>query len=332
MRSMIAVWVMAFAMLVGVGEATAQVYVVRSVTLPATAGRYVVDESAQRAYVTLPQENRVAEVSLTGEMALLTQLATGFRPSRVALSVDGRYLYTTLGTSGSFTRHDRWTGATEETVIATLLDHSNTYDIVAGMGSEVFVSANASSTGFAYIVKVDTATGAAFRVASQRIIRAAPVFEIDRASAFLYIGEGFSPNSLYKLDIAQPTAPLVVEDNHGSIISSWSLSLNPSGTRIITAGGQVLRTLDLTQAAALNSGIGAYRPDGTEVAVYGASTITRYDATTLDTLGTITTSLCGITGGSQFDALQRGRGWLILSGATLCKVEDADFLFASGLD
>jgi hypothetical protein len=134
------------------------------------------------------------------------------------------------------------------------------------------------------------------------------------------------------LDISLPDAPLVVEDNHGSIISSWSLSLNPSGTRIITAGGQVLRTLDLTQAAALNSGVGAYRPDGMEVAVYGASTITRYDATTMDTLGTISTSACGITGGSQFEALQRGRGWLILAGATLCKVEDADFVFASGLD
>lgn len=326
---------LAAALCLGTSVVSAQTYVVRPLALPAPGAHFAVDESGQRVFVTLPVENRVAEVSLVGGMSVLRQIPAGFRPARAALSTDGRYLYTTLGTSGSFTRYDRETGApAEETVIASLLDHASTYDIVAGIGSEVFVSANPGSGGFAYIVRVDMASGDAERVASNRIIRAAPVFEIDRAAAFLYVGEGFSPNSVYKLDVSIPTAPIVGEDVHGSISGANSLSLNPSGTRLITAAGQVLRTSDLTQAAALGGGIGAYRPDGSVVATYSSSSIARFDAATLDSLPAISTAGCGFTSAIQFKALRRGSGWLLLGsgGTSLCKVEDADFVFASEFD
>lgn len=332
-----AMWrmVVALTTLVLASHVAAQTYVARSLPLPAAGAHFVIDESSQRVFVTLPLENRVAEVSLTGTMGVVRQIATGFRPARVALSVDGRYLYTTLGTSGSFTRYDRETGSpAEETVIASLLDHASAYDIVAGIGSEVFISASPGSGGFAYIVRVDMASGDASRVANNRIIRAAPVFAIDRAAAFLYIGEGFSPNSVYKLDASLPTAPLIGEDVHGSISGSSALSLNPSGTRLITAAGQVLRTSDLTQAAFLGGGIGAYRPDGTVVATYNGTSIARYDATSLDALSPISTAGCGFTAGIQFKPLQRGAGWLVLGsgGTSLCKIEDSDFVFASEFD
>lgn len=100
------------------------------------------------------------------------------------------------------------------------------------------------------------------------------------------------------------------------------------------ATGQVLRTSDLTQAAFLGGGIGAYRPDGTVVATYNGTSIARYDATSLDALSPISTAGCGFTSGIQFKPLQRGAGWLVLGsgGTSLCKIEDSDFVFASEFD
>ena len=328
--------VLALAVMLSTASTQAQMVVTRTLALPGAANHFVVDEAAQIAFITLPLQNRVAQVSLTENMAVLAQIPTGFRPFRVALSVDQRYLFTTLGTSGSFTRYDRATGAlpVQETVIATALDHANTYDIVAGIGSDVFVSASPSSSGFAYIVRVDTTTGLAARVASERIIRAEPVFAIDRAAGFLYVGEGFSPNSLYKLDILNVSAPIVAEDQHGSVFGTSSIALNPSGTRLITGAGQLVRTSDITQAAYLGGGLGAFRPDGSILGVLSANAIMRYDADSLDSLTPIDTSGCGFTNNAvQFKALSRGDGWLLLSPeGVLCKIDIPDVLFAHGFE
>lgn len=305
---------------------------VRTLALPANGRDFVVDEDSETVFVTIPTLNRVAEISLSGQMKTLGLLATGFRPDHIAISNDGKKIYTTLGTSGSFTIVDRITGDFEEVVIVNELGHASTFDIEAGIGDEVFVSANPSSSGFAYIVRVDLSTGQATRVAGQRIIRGAPTFAIDRQAAFLYIGEGFSPNSIYKLDIALPGAPIVAEDNHGSISGSSALSLNPSGTRLATASSQIVRTIDITQAALLGAGVTVYRPEGAVLGSLSNSVIQRYSASTFDSLPPINIAACGLTAVTRFAALRQNAGWLVLSGSTLCKIEDTDVIFGYGFD
>ena len=65
---------------------------------------------------------------------------------------------------------------------------------------------------------------------------------------WVYVGEGFGPNSLYKLDAADPLAPIVLEDAHGTVDGTDRMSLSPDGTLIYLRSGQVLRTASFNRA------------------------------------------------------------------------------------
>ena len=141
------------------------------------------------------------------------------------------------------------------------LGHSTTWDVVEAKPNRLFVSANPSSSGFAWIVMVKLDEGnQASRVASNRIIRAGPVLAVGPDKKFLHVGEGFSPASVYKLDIEQETAPIVLEDVHGSIVFGGTkhLEVSPDGSRLYLSSGQVLRTETLTGAGFIGSGVSQF--------------------------------------------------------------------------
>ena len=107
-------------------------------------------------------------------------------------------------------------------------ESNRSYDVAEGSASRVFVSADDSmfSTRVA-MVETDQGNQA---ITLPRPISGAPVFGRSPDLHSLYIGEpGFGPNSLYKLDLLQESAPIVLEDDHGSIIDGEIVIATPRG-------------------------------------------------------------------------------------------------------
>jgi hypothetical protein len=231
--------------------------------LPADGHEIAFDEARDRYYVSVPDSNAILVVSASNHQ-VVTTIPIAPRPRGMDISHDGSTLYVAMQQGSGIALIDLDTLQLTETLnLGTLLDHPNAWDVCEAKPGWVFVSANPGSSGFAYIVLVrrDQAN-AATRVASNRIIRAGPKFHKDPTGQFLYVGEGFSPNSLYKLDLSQPTAPIVAEDNHGTLSGTQEATVNAAGTRIFLRSGQIVDTTDLTPVGLIGSGFSRLNASG----------------------------------------------------------------------
>lgn len=229
-----------------------------SVELGGVAHEMVYDELRELIYVTVPERNEVVIVSAVN-FAIVDRVLVGSLPHGIDLSDDASKLFVAMNGAGAVVVVDVETQQLEEIVIGELLDNARTWDVVEAQPDRIFASANPGSSGFARIVEVLIDQGnAAQTVADNRIIRGSPVFAVSADQEFMYVGEGFSPNSIYKLDLADPSAPIILEDNHGSVSGANALTMRPDGTRLHTSSGQVLRTESFVQAGIVDEGVAAY--------------------------------------------------------------------------
>ena len=294
-----------------------------NLNLGAPAFDMEIDATRNLLYVSIPTQNEIVLVSLD-TFTILSRVVVGPSPHGIDLSKDGNILYIALNQSGSVAMLDLNTMLVSEVVVAVELDTSLTYDVVAATSTEVFASGNPGSSGFAYIVKIDTAnSNLVTRVASNRIIRADPFFVASADQQDLYVGEGFSPNSVYKLDLTQNDAPIVLEDNHGDIIYGGNkhLAINPDGSRLYLASGQVLNTNTLTQAGLIGSGVSTVSTDGAKVYIgTPPNSISVYNTSTfLETDNIFTT--CDIASIERIIELEASTESILLGQQTVCRVD-----------
>lgn len=149
---------------------------------------FAYDRAGEILYVSVPSLGEIVAIST------VDRIVVGSQPRGIDLSSDGTELFAALNGAGSVAVVDLATDVITRINIGDELDDPRTWDVVEGQPDRLFVSSNPGSNGFAYIVEVLRDSGnAAQRVASNRIIRAAPVFAVEAAERFLYVGEGFSP-------------------------------------------------------------------------------------------------------------------------------------------
>ena len=198
-------------------------------------------------FVSIPSLQRIVEIDIEAAVISDTYALSG-QPRGIDLSVNGFTLYAALHGVGDIAYLDTLTGASETIDISAELDDDRTWDIAEVSPERIVVSSNPGSNGFAYIVEVQRDEGnLASRVADNRIIRAAPVFATSANS--VYVGEGFSPNSLYRLDASDEALPITLEDNHGNVSGTNHLTINDDGSLIYLSSGQVLSTSTFSQVA-----------------------------------------------------------------------------------
>ncbi|HUF72467.1 MAG TPA: choice-of-anchor B family protein [Gammaproteobacteria bacterium] len=225
------------------------------------------DEPGNRAFVSVPALNQILEIDLAA-FAIARIFVTSGPPLGIDLSQDRATLYAALDNLGSIAYVDVATGV--ETVIDLIseLDDLRTYDIVELAPDRILVSADPNSGGTAFIVEVRRDLGnAAQRVASERVIRAAPEFAVAPDGDTVFVREGFSPASIYKLDATQANLPLIAEDIHGSLSNTEHIQMNPNGTVMIARGGQLISTSTVTVAGQLPAGLSTFSTDGTTALV-----------------------------------------------------------------
>ena len=203
-----------------------------------------VDHTRQRLYVSLPEADKIIIISLES-FKIIGSVKVESRPYGIDLNHDASTLYVALNGAGSVAYVNLDSLEVTYVDVGVELGKDSTYDVVEGKPNRIFVSASPVSGVSAWIAMIKRDHGnSTNRVASGRSIRATPTFATDPNRKFLYIGEGFSPNSLYKLDITQDTAPIILEDDHGSVSGTTNADISPDGSRIYlgSAEGQVLRT------------------------------------------------------------------------------------------
>jgi hypothetical protein len=247
----------------GAAEA-ADPYVVESilVELDGQPNDAVVDVARGRVYVSVPSADEIVLVDLATGAILDRRFFPD--PTGMDLSADGAFLYVALNGSTGVMRVDLSDWSTRQEVIPELGD-PNTWDVVEIEAGVVLISADTS--GFAYIVRYDFATDTATVVADGTIIRAGPRFAVDEGS-FAYVGEGYSPNSLFKLDLNAAGLPIVLEDDHGGVGGAQSTAVSPGGQFLVLGGGQKLDPASYVSIGTYSQGVPVLSDSGDLVYVF----------------------------------------------------------------
>lgn len=232
--------------------------------LPDVGHDLAIDDARDRVYVSIPWRKTIAVVNATSG-AMIKEISVPGRPRGLEISASGDVLYMALNDAGSLGMLDLNLEQTTTVAAGAKLGHPSAWDVYEVDASRVLISANPGSGGLAYIVLINLATGVQTRVANQQIIRAAPAFLRGGANQVV-IAEGFSPNSLYRLDLSDPAMPIVAEDNHGNVSGTLAGKASPDGTKLYLYS-QVVQASDMQQIGSVNNpGFPAVTPDGTRVA------------------------------------------------------------------
>ena len=205
----------------------------------ASAGHaLVVDDANRHAYISLPEAGEIQVIDLT-DMTVVRTLVTGGTPRGLALSQDGRSLYVAMQDDGAVAVITLPDNGIDFIDVLAAAEDPTTWDVIEPVPGKVLVSTNGGLAHIALIERGDT--NQVSRVASERIIRGRPLLAQSPTGRYVYIGEGFHPNSLYTLDTTITGMPIVLEDDHGAVSGTPDhLEISADGTRIYTGSGQVL--------------------------------------------------------------------------------------------
>ena len=278
----------------------------------------ILDEARGQIYVSVPTRSEIVVIS-TADLRIVDRLLVPGAPFGIDLSIDGARIFAALNNSNSVAIIDIAQRSVSAIDLGNFAGDPRTWDVVEGAPDRLFVSANPGSNGFAYIVQVLLDQGnITSRAAGEAIIRARPTFARSPDQNFVYVGSGFSPNSLYKLSLLDPAAPIVLEDDHGSVGGTDNLALNQSGTRIALSSGQVLRTGSFIEEGRVSSGrsIGSTLADTLFVAG-PAGQIESFDFTTLAQTETLETG-CDNSTSTRILAYDSDDAFMLLQASEAC--------------
>jgi len=281
---------------------------------------FEINSARQRIYVSVPSQNQVIVVSLV-DLSVVTQIPVGTQPHGLVISPNGSHLFAALRTAGAVARVDLDTLTVDTIDVLATLGDNRTHDVFMSNDNDLYVSGNPDSNGFAYIVHVDLANAdAATRVASDHIIRGAPLFADEANSQFMYVGETFRPNSLHKIDLGQVGAPLEFEQIGAGVVGADHISINAAGTRLLLTSGNILEADNFIQVGKVGSGLTRFSSNGTDAVVGQApNQIAIYDLATMLETDRIYSS-CGLTSPSRLVETLPDQQWIMLGQQHLCRI------------
>ncbi len=293
-----------------------------------------VDSLRGRLYVSLPDTGEVAILSLEtfGEIGRIT---VGSRPLGIDVSLDQSQLFVALNGAGAVAVVDLETLQVSQVSVAQVLADARTFDVLEVSPGRVFATASPGSSSFAnvgVIVMIDMETQT-MRVASNRILRATPTLAAAPDGQFVYVGEGFSPNSLIKLDNRLPNAPILSEAPFGSVSGTNRIALSGDGVQLYLGSGQVLDAesllqIGLTRPGIPRSGLGSDVVFVASSPPFGSAStnllVNLFETATFSPLPgfEIPCAQGGLAGLQDFEVAGNDSTFLVLSGARLCGILD----------
>lgn len=251
--------------------------------------------SGHRAYVSLPTLGQIAVLD-TSDWSTITSVDVGGSPRGLDLVEDGSVVLAAIRGTGEVIEFSTTTHlVTNRLDLTVQLDDNRTWDVREINTNDILVTATPNSTGFAYVVRYDrTNPAGAVRVASSKIVRAAPVIHAVRGAAVVAIGAGFSPNSLYILDVTNPAAPIVAEDIHGTVGGTRVAALDPVRGRVHISSGQIVSTVSGSVLGVGWAGIPRLAADGSSLWSYTDNLLRTIDPDRMSVVRSFTPSCPGL--------------------------------------
>ena len=199
------------------------------------------DASNGLFYLPLEYENKILIIS-ANPFAKKDSIMLSQRPYRIALSPDAATLYITYSGQSTFDIVDVASKNVVRTVdVSTALNGGAITDIHAATNGQLFVSGSR-------IVKIDPTNNYSLLVVANDLS-----FDGDRPrfladdGTYMYIEvSSHTPNSLFKVDISQSDAPIILEDDHGTVSGTANAALNPDGAKFYMSNGTIVLTSDFT--------------------------------------------------------------------------------------
>ena len=299
-----------------------------SVALGGAGHEMVYDAQRKQMYVTIPFLNEVAYVS-TETFEVVERVVVGSIPRGIALGLNSKKLFVALHGAAAVAVVDIDAKTVETIVVGgEEMGASFPWDVLEVQPNRLFVTSNTGGSAHVIQVRLDQ-DNAISRVAGGRFITADPVLAKSPDQRFVYVGEGFSPNSLYKLDLSEASAPIILEDDHGSVSGTSALTVNPDGTRIHTKSGQILNTESFLQAGMVSKGFSQFDETGDQLFIatdpifqnnQRTFPITRFDSNTFARLSVWNFPCPASNAGSisDFKVAPGQIGFLILTGNVIC--------------
>lgn len=187
----------------------------------------------QYAFVSVPFTGKIRKIDLESRTIVQTW-TVGSSPKGIDLSKDESTLYIALGSIGSIGVLDLGTGTLSLIDVSAELGR-NSFDVVQPSDGVLFVSGFSSDPG--YLVRVDLAIDTKTRVADELFLNS-PGWWLVGPNGEVYVR---TDNSLYRLDEADPEAP-VVDSVLLPPVSDAALA--PDGSQFILNDGTIV-TSDL---------------------------------------------------------------------------------------
>ena len=302
-------------------------------------GAVRVDASRNVIYASVPLANRVYVLDLN-TLAVIDKLYVGFHPNGIDVSSDNTTLFAAEAGAGAIGVYDLVHQTQSDIDISIPLGNPYTFDVVEAVPGLLFASANPGSSGYGQIVRIDMGTGVSSIVASGQVFRTEPILGKDPTQQSLYVPS--EDGGIVRLDITQPTAPIVFTSSQSLYGTTISIDVNPAGDRLVLGSGEVLRASELTEDGSVGSGIARFSADGTQIISATGSdpvSIKIFDGTTLDRQESIPTtcdfapSTPGLPPATPKDmrALP-GKGWVVIGNTMVCVVRPPDAIFGNGFD
>lgn len=209
----------------------------------------IINSDKSTIYVALRWSKRVLIIS-TDSFHKTDSIDLEFSPEALAVSADQKKLYVALYGLPRFQVIDLTTKTLLWDVdISAQIGDDAIVDIYKTANGQLFTSSYGG-----YVAKIDEANNySASRVASDRLFSSgAPSFVADRDN-YLYMEESLlSPNSLFKIDLSDADAPIVMEDAHGTVNGTRHCALSTDGTLLYLTSGQIVNANTLKPVGEIN--------------------------------------------------------------------------------
>lgn len=208
------------------------------------------DTSKGLFYIATRDREKIFLISAS-TMKKLDSIVLDYLPYRIALNNDFSKLYLVYSGSNSIDVFSTSTLAFEKRINIPVIGSSSISDIHISKNGDLFVSSIA-------IVKIDSLTNSMKKVSSNFAFFIERVRFINDDGRYLFMEvSNLIPNSLFKLDINDDDAPMVLRNEHGSVDGTESAQLSANGTRIYLKSGQIVSSEDFKVLTTLPQSVSA---------------------------------------------------------------------------
>jgi DNA-binding beta-propeller fold protein YncE len=299
----------------------------RRIALGESAKDLAVNPLRGHIYVTIPAQHELLVFSAS-TLEVVRRVHLGSRPFGLSVSPDGDEIFVGLAASGAIAILDADDFTETRIFVAPELESVEVYKVVETAPGILYVS-----TGIPFaqgrMARVDRVSGVVTPIATTAY--ADIELLADPARNVLYVGDGVQlvNATVVALDASIADTPIL----HSRALGPGNgqthrLSLDPSGSRLYLASGDVLNTNDFSRIGRVEFGVPSASDNGTEVFVArGAVDLEVYSAASLRQIDAFETDCSQSEQGSDFREVQRlmpspvNGQWLLLGDEVLCVVD-----------